>query len=82
MTTIHKCPFCGREKVKVSAKHKWGWNNNGRIESYTHYCMCNVCHAKGPVTTISVPNPCDVGFKTKKIEDNQEEAIRLWNQAS
>lgn len=79
MTTPNSCPFCGYSNIKISSKHKWDWDINQRVEKYTHYCLCNKCHAKGPVTTITIPYPSS--SKIKQVEENKEKAVHLWNQA-
>lgn len=80
MTTPNSCPFCGYSNIKISSKHKWDWDINQRVEKYTHYCLCNKCHAKGPVTTVTIPVSSSKTVKESQLERSQEKAIELWNQ--
>lgn len=82
MTTPNPCPFCGYSNIKVISKRKDGWKEQQQVKVYSHYCSCNRCHARGPVTTVTLPYLSPWSVIDKEVDANKEKAIDLWNQAS
>lgn len=80
MTKPNPCPFCGYQNIKVGSKRKKTSYNYEQAVLYSHYCVCNKCHAKGPVTTVTIPCSSSKTIKESKLETSQEKVIHLWNQ--
>ena len=66
-----KCPFCGREKLKVGHKTKFKdpWKKTARM---SFYVMCNRCYAKGSTITkdISYYNEA-IGISEAKMKPSR-----------
>lgn len=76
MATPKPCPFCGYKNIKVGSKRKKIYSE---AVLYSHYCVCNKCHAKGPVSTVTIPCSSSKTVKESQLETSQEKAIELWN---
>lgn len=71
---LKPCPFCGSEKLKVDSKSR-----DGRM---TFSVRCNVCHARGGVTSIDKRVVIrELGYKGLRELEKQAglKAVEIWN---
>ena len=83
MAELKKCPFCGKDKLKIDCKSVLdGWiAGNWRVERHTYSVRCSCCHARGTAVGGKVcdylPEPRPNYLTTDKELMNK--AIETWN---
>ena len=81
-----KCPFCGKDKIKVEFKSKLVGHNGLDYNVYqiSMSVRCNCCHARGPVVSGKViPTMDDRLYDMPKWATTRSQlelkAFKLWN---
>ena len=73
-----RCPFCGRDKIKIETKQALKrYDNRKRILNVTASVRCMYCHARGPTMGGEVEGGySEEGFLRK--DNLKRQALEAW----